>query len=57
MGSPRELDEPPKKKAISNSKSINLDGPNTGGLSSVGLVIPSGLLTGVPETTTEELRP
>ena len=56
MGSPREFPAP-TKKAISSSKSSSLQGPKTGGLVSSGRVCPSGLRTGVPDTTTLEALP
>ena len=44
--------------AISNSKSNSFVGPNPGVLlPSVGRICPTGLLTGVPEGTIEELLP
>ena len=43
--------------AISNSKSNNLQGPNTGGSLSFGFCCPFGRCMGVPETTIEEDLP
>ena len=50
-------DNSPTKNAISSSKSISLQGPNTGGAVSLGRVWPLGRRIGVPDTTTEEALP
>src|SRR5205085_8850609 len=47
----------PIKNPVSSSKSISLQGPNTGAGASVGLVCPLGRTISVPLTTTELALP
>ncbi|MNE26494.1 hypothetical protein D3C80_1198630 [compost metagenome] len=44
-------------KAVSSSKSTDLEGPKTGVVSPFGKVCPIGLCTGIPEGIIVELLP